>query len=140
MNLALNPILINPDKPFEAFASFPKPKAEDTAAQQIEWLVLQANLSLKKDDLPSAIRRLKAAIALSPKDYPETRVMLGKLYLDKEQPADAERLLREAYSSWPESVMLVELLEKALTRQDKFKEAWEMSDKVYELEKIYRNW
>ena len=100
-----------------------------------------AALAVQKKDYEGGIEKLEKALALSPKDYPNVRISLGAFYRELERPEEAERFTRDALSSMPESIMLIENLIKLLDeKKGTLEEATKLADRVLELEKIYSNW
>ena len=94
------------------------------------------------ENFDDAILAPQAAIALSPADFPGSRIQLAALYsrpgANPDRLDDAERLLREAYSPMPESKNLLSLLEHVLRRQGKSDEARKRLERWFDLDNIYR--
>jgi len=120
-------------------ADLPRLDAKASAAAQVARLS-QRGLFLTNSagDLEGALREFTAALALCPKDYPDSRANLGTLHLQMNHPAEAEPLLREALALAPESIQLIEIFERMLTQKDNFDEATKFTDRLYELEGLYR--
>lgn len=126
-------------RPVASLTDIPPLDAKASAAAQVERLQMRAVfLTDQKPDAAAALRELTAALALCPKDYPDIRLALGVHYLQQDQPAEAEPFLREALTLTPESIALIEIFEKMLTQQDKFDEAGKFTDRLYEMERLYR--
>lgn len=128
------------EEPLVGLKDFPEPDQADPAALQVALLGARAFLFIEDEKVELAIQALKDAVALSPKDYPQDRYRLARLYFDLGRLEDSQRSMIQAYASWSDRIGLVEAYERLLIRQSKFKEARELTKRVYELEKIYRWW
>lgn len=112
---------------------------KDPTAEQVEQLLGRAIFLVdSKKDYDGAIGELKAALALCPEDYPQVPRMLSVIYLQLKQLEEAERFLRAALASEPEAISLVQAMETVLTRRGKLDEADKMTERYYELGRIYR--
>ena len=93
--------------------------------------VVDGEIAYARRDHKAAIDELKAAVTLEdnlryiePPDWMvPARHTLGAVYLDANQPAEAERVYREDLARWPKNGWSLLGLTKALERQDKQAEA-----------------
>ena len=138
--MALEPVFRGPEDPRGLVADFqnPTPNPKDPAAQQVYDLMVRGNFRLERKDYDGTISDLKAAIALSPRDYPHARASLADLYRNLNRLDESESLYREAYPVWKDSILFIEGFELLLTKQGKFDLAQKLTNRVYGLEKIYR--
>ncbi|MCE9554527.1 MAG: hypothetical protein K8T91_14295, partial [Planctomycetes bacterium] len=108
--------------------------------------VVDGEIAYARRDFKSAAEELKAAVVLEdnlryiePPDWMvPVRHTLGAVYLDADQPADAERVYREDLTRWPKNGWSLLGLTKALERQGKkaeaaqinkeYEAAWEQAD------------
>lgn len=127
--------LLRGDRPIE---EVPLPDAEASAPEKAIVFMLRAQAHLMKDDLKGAIPDLKAAIAVSPNDLPWFREKLADTYVKLGKLDEAEALYREALALAPESIALNESLADLLDERGKSEEAIKLTDRVIELERIYR--
>ena len=81
---------------------------------------------------------LEAAIALSPDDYPNPRWSLFGNHMQRERLDEAEKLLGELLPLLSDSIKFVEELEMLYLAVRNVEKAQEMTDRVFELEEIYR--
>lgn len=88
-------------------------------------------------DMKSALAVLKKALEAAPHDYDLHRAYALALLINKER-AQAERHLRTATSLAPEVIACWELLSKCLGVQGKWDDEKVASNKIYELEALYR--
>lgn len=101
--------------------------------------VVDGEIAYARRDHKAAINELKAAVTLEdnlryiePPDWMvPARHTLGAVYLDANQPAEAERIYREDLARWPKNGWSLLGLTKALDRQGKQAEA-ETTRKEYE--------
>ena len=77
-------------------------------------------------------------IALGPKDEPIGRHFLATTYFNLDRFEEAESLLREAYPSYSDCIGFVEAFERTLIKLGNFEEADKMTNRIHELEAIYR--
>ena len=116
----------------------PSPDAKASPAARAQHLRERAVSLAGKGDREGALRELTAALDHCPRDLSDIRIIMGILHLQSGRTSEAETLLREALVTAPESIQVIEILERILTRQDKFDEARKFTDRLYELERVYR--
>ena len=117
------------------------PKLEVTAppALQVRRLQDRASfLAIGKKDYQGALREYTPALALCPKDFPDVLGNMADCHRQLAHWDECEAMLRQVHALDPESISLASLLEAMLIRKGKFKEAQEFTDKVFELESLYR--
>lgn len=108
--------------------------------------VVDGEIAYAKRDYSTAIEQLKTAVTLEdnlryiePPDWMvPARHTLGAVYLDANQPAEAERVYREDLARWPKNGWSLLGLSKALEKQGKqaeadqarqeYQTAWKLSD------------
>ena len=117
---------------------FPKPNPKDPIAHQVSVWSARATLLLGRGQLQAAIAEFEAAVALGPVDYPDNRAALAMLYASQNRNEDAEKLLSQVYPFSADSIAFVETYERFLLDQGKFKEVQKMTDRIFELEEIYK--
>jgi tetratricopeptide (TPR) repeat protein len=117
---------------------FPEPHPDEPVAQQVRTWAARADIYSNQQQFEDAIRARKAAIKLSPEDYPEDRVLLAHLYTHLGRVAEAVELYEQAYSSLSDKIVFVEMFELLMTREGKSSEVEKLTSRVYELERIYR--
>lgn len=88
--------------------------------------VTQAEESLDKGDLPSALIDLKNALRKNPKNS-QARWLLGNLYLDTGNGPSAEKELRSARELGLVDESVVPLLARALLQQEKYQEVLDLN-------------
>lgn len=119
---------------------FPEPQPDDPVAQQVRMWSARADFFSTSQRFEDAIRARKAAIKLSPEDYSADRVLLAHLYAHLGRIDEAMKLYQEAYSSLSDSLVFVEMFELLMTREGKLGEVEKLTNRVYELERVYRRW
>jgi tetratricopeptide (TPR) repeat protein len=112
--------------------------AKASAPAKYHRTVVRAAFLQKKGDDAGALREFTAALALVPKDFPDALENLAAFHLQRDRIAEAEPHLRAALALKPDSIKLIEDLELVLTKQNKFEEARKLTDRVYEVERLYR--
>ena len=127
--------LLQAGRPIE---ELPLPDAEASAPEKAAVFMLRADAHITKNDLTSAISDLKAAIAVSPNDFPWFRQKLAQVCVRLGKLDEAESLYRETLALMPESIAVHESLAKLLDKRGKSEEAIKLTDRVIELERIYR--
>lgn len=125
-------------QPGELLLAFPEPDPKAPVAHQVMDWSARANLLAMRNEFDASIAERKKAIALSPKDYPEDRLHLAQMYAHLGRLEEAEQLYREAYMSSSEIIEFVEIFEALLLKRKKLADAQKLSDRVFELEDIYR--
>ncbi len=82
-------------------------------------LVAQAKASIAEGDTQAAVIHFKNAIAADP-DNADLRYKLGKLYLDTQDPASAEKELKRARKSGYDASIIDPLLAQSILEQGEF--------------------
>jgi tetratricopeptide (TPR) repeat protein len=117
---------------------FPAPGPDEPAAHQVDYWSMRADILSQRQELDEAIKARKKAVELSPKDYCNDRFKLAHLYAYLGRNEEAETLLREALALWPEYIKLNESLVHLLDERGKSEEAFKLTERVIELERIYQ--
>lgn len=119
----------------EAMAAFDQASAHGNKLGSFE--LNRADQFRQQGEMESALSVLKKAVTAAPQDYDLHRAYALALLLNKER-AQAEKQLRTAISLAPEVIACWELLSKCLGAQGKWDQEKIASDKIYELEALYR--
>lgn len=114
------------------------PGKDALPVEHIDYLAAVIQEKIKADAWDEVIELMKKQIAYAPKDYPHYHEGLAELYANLGRWDEALPHYLEAYRSMPDSIALVETIERLLNKQGRFKEADKMSERLYELERIYR--
>jgi tetratricopeptide (TPR) repeat protein len=89
--------------------------------------------SIDPTALPVALQALEAVYASDPDDI-QTAVNLGRIYLDRQQPAKAAEVFREVVHRSPQQRAAYALLVEALLRDDKAREAESVLSQILDFE------
>lgn len=117
---------------------FPAPGPGEPAAHQVDYWSLRADILAQRQELDESIKARTKAVELSPKDYCDDRLRLAHLYAYLGRNEEAEGLYRECFEVNSDSIEFVEILESHWLKRGNLRESEKMTERVHELEKIYR--
>lgn len=127
----------DPENPLVDLEDFPEPDPTDPVAYRVSVLSCRVFFLIKKEPVDLAVKTRKAAIALSPKDYPIDRYMLARQYMNLGRFDDAEEMMREIYPFLSDDIEVVDLYRTLLVRARKWEELREVEKRIRELDKTY---
>ena len=119
-------------------------RGEKAGFDQVALLELQGRLALSQDDAHTAIAVYHKLVEITPDDYPVPRAMLADSYRFKAELGQEKAYIQAvkwyelAVASAPEQLNLLANYEKALTKLRRWEEADKVTDRIFELENLYR--
>lgn len=128
----------DPENPLVDLDDFPEPEPGAPVALQVSVLSCRVFFLDEPETAELAIKVRKAAIALSPKDYPADRYMLARQYLNLKRFEHAETMLREAYSSSSDNIEIAELYRRLLVENRKWDRLKQVEKRIEELDEVFR--
>lgn len=110
-----------------------------SAVEKVVHSVARArDLADANKDYTGAVKVLTQALDVCPKDYPVPLINLAEYEQKLGHSAEYGRHLRDALAVAPEIIWLVEQLQKWEFEQKHYDEAQKLTDRIYELERLYR--
>lgn len=120
-------------------AELPRLEASAPVASQVQRLRARADfLVTRKKDQEGAIAELKAALPLCPEDFPEIHLAISVLLAQLGHLDEMEPVLLKLHALEPDSISIAALLEARMTQKGKHEEAQKFTDRIFELENLYR--
>lgn len=118
--------------------AFPEPDAAEPVTHQVAEWMNRGRILRARGELEAAVAAYGKAAALSPKDYPNSHLELGFTYVLGGQLEKGEKLYRECYPFYCDSLKFVQDFEGLLLLAGKTERAQKMNDRIWELEEIYK--
>ncbi len=116
-----------------------RPASPISAVEKVVHSVARArDLVDSNKDYTGAVSVLKQALDVCPKDYPVPLLNLAEFEQKLGHTAEYGRCLREVLAVAPEIISVVEQLQKWEFEQKHYDEAQKLTDRIYELERLYR--